>query len=225
MSMFKQLFSKAARQHQQALEMLEHIVYVPSHPGAPVDHDAGWEYLYLAAELARNIEALESTRLEFVNLSGAASGPAVADPIGELKHAMETMTTTVALTETVFSPAHMEGAFGPPGVAANEAAIAHVAGEVAGIYQNLIHVAMDVKSTNFGKYQALGNDVADLCLGPINQIRAFSTTLSENVQRVVDEVRGGKPQQTPLQLVLTLTVDDDAMQRLRKDMASFGASI
>jgi len=153
------------------------------------------------------------------------SGPAVADPIGELKHAMEAMTTTVALTETVFSAEHMQGAFGAPGVPANEAAIAHVAGEVAGIYLNLIHVAMDVKATNFGKYQTLGIDVADLCLGPITQITAFASSLSANVQRVVDEVRGGTPQITPLQLVLTITVDDATMGRLRQDLASFGASL
>ena len=212
--MWRQLFSRDARRHQQALEMLEHIAYIPGTIGQPADREAGWEYLYLAAELARYLSALEPTRLELVNVTTAPAGPPVADPPGELTHAMETISTTVALTETIFSPAHLEGAFGPPGVPADVVAIAHIASELAGVYLNLIHVALDVKSTNFGQFHDVATDLADVCLGPISQIQAFSAALSDNVQRVAEGVRGGQAQTTPLQLALTISVDDAVMARL-----------
>ncbi len=211
-------FTRRAKPGNTAASMLEQITIKPATIAPPADHDQGWEYLYFASELKTNIDGLAPDYDAMLVTSLSRNSPKSPNPFVDVRDAMTTVGTTVGLIDYIFQAANLEKGFGKPGEPGDEAHLSLMARQIAGIYANLLNVAMDLKSTNLGSFQKVGNDVAASCLQPLQEIRAFSDTVGSSFEKVVVELRQGIAPSKPLVLTLTLTMDEAVSQRLMSDL-------
>jgi hypothetical protein len=204
------------RLHQQ---LVDQIVYEPSTFVRPADLEHGWEYLYLSSELSRYLAALKPEADELRALPHRTTRAQYGHHFADISEAINTIGITVSLTEFLCSPDHLQRRLHPTRGRVMPADVALLAGEFAGVYRNLIHVAHDLKTTHYGQFTALADDVADTVLAPLAELEAFADQLATSVPAAVAQTRRGEVMTEPLRIQLTITMDDEVAHRLFDELA------
>jgi hypothetical protein len=189
----------------------------------PTDHEAGWEYMYFASEIARGIQECQPRYLEYQSQTTSPTGESVVDPGANARALTDELSASVAQVDQVFNPTVLERAFGAPGEPGNEAAIRSAAASICSIYAEMISWGIRVRSFDVDSgwrpvYAALSK-----CVGlPLHQVQDFSAALSAGVSRVVTHIRSGNESSEPLNLTLTLTIDPNATAEFNAALAAVG---
>ena len=157
----------------------------------PADHEVGWEYLYLASELARGLDACAPQYVRYQSQAAAAPGEPVANPAGYAGVLTGQIRAVVSGVNHALAPDVLERAVGKPGEPGDEAAIRAVAAELTGIYASMIEWGIAVRSVAVDPkwrpaYAALANFVSL----PLHQFQDFSAAMSAAVGRVIAEHPG-----------------------------------
>src|ERR1700728_189331 len=77
----------------------------------PADHDAGWEYLYLASELARRLAVYQDFYGEYQSQVVVPSGQPIADPVATVHQLTDQAVAMVEAASQALSPETLEQAF------------------------------------------------------------------------------------------------------------------
>ncbi|MGA7833713.1 MAG: hypothetical protein WCA31_00725 [Acidimicrobiales bacterium] len=104
----------------------------------PPDRGAGWEYLYLATQLSAGIHRMDDEYDKYVSGDVVPTGVTVSDPIRDATARCDAAKDVVAQVDHFFEPKLLEKAFGPPGVAGDEATIRSAAGGIVGVYRSCL---------------------------------------------------------------------------------------
>lgn len=212
------IFTKKSVPVDNHQELLAQITWVSSSVAKPADQELGWEYLFLASEIERCLgEALPKYQsMMSATIFSSSSG----DPIGDIREAMDAMGTSIGFVPLIFDSKNIEKGFGAPGTPGSEVDMTRIACEITGVYVNLINIAKDLKTTDFGKFQSVATDIADSCLTPLKEIRDFSSEMSSSFKKVIAEVRKGEVPSEPLTLQLKITMDDAILERITNHLNS-----
>ena len=81
----------------------------------PADHEDGWEYLYLASELARGLAAYQEAYAQYVSQMVEPSDEHVSDPAGHIRELTDQISAVVAGATQLLSPESLERALGCSG--------------------------------------------------------------------------------------------------------------
>ena len=193
-------------------------------PTAPPDHEAGWEYLYLAAEFERGLAALDARYARYLDGEVAASGVVVRDPRRDVRVQSDDLRARVGAIDALFTPSRLEGAFGPPGRPGDESQIRSLARGVVEVFEGCLRWGEEIRAVSVppewrGAYAAL----ADFVTGPLEEIREFSRDLSALARSIADDVRHGRTPTSDQQLTLRISLDpeierrfEDALDALRR---------
>lgn len=191
----------------------------------PPDHEAGWEYLYLASELARGLSVYQGPYAQYQSQVADPSGDHIGDPTGTIKTLTTEISGVVSSAMKVLSAESLERAFGAPGTSGDEAAIRDVALQLATAYGELISWGIKVRSANVDPswrpaFLALSKYVSL----PLHQFQDFSAGLSAVVGRVVADVRAGKAPSEQIELTLALSIDPSATAEFDGALAALRAT-
>lgn len=198
----------------------------PPPPGAaapevvpPADHEAGWEYLYLASELARGLAAYEGLYGRYQSQVVEPTGAHVDDPLTHIRAMNEQIIAIVNQVDTVMTPDLLEKAVGAPGQPGDEAGIRDYTGHLAAIYGQMIDWGIRIRDADVDPqwrpvYMALSKFVSL----PLHQFQDFSAVFSAGAARLVADVRAGRPPEENLELALTITIDPSAQTEFHSAM-------
>jgi hypothetical protein len=197
----------------------------PSGPVLPVvpptDHDAGWEWLYFASELARGLAACQPQYLEYQSQAVGVAGDAVADPEANIRLLSDEMSSVVAKANGLLDPALMEQALGPPGKPGNEEVIRVVTAGLTGVYADMISWGLRVRGANVEpKWQPAYTALSKYVSLPLHQFQDFSAALSTRMSQLVTDLRAGKTPDPEVDMTLTLTVEPTATSEFNAAMAA-----
>lgn len=180
----------------------------------PPDHGAGWEYLYLATQLSTGIHDTDDEFDEYMSGKVVPTGITVSDPIQDAKARCDAVKDIVAKVDVFFAPHLLEKAFGPPGVAGDEATIRTVAEGVVGVYRSCLEWGEQIRGTAVPvQWQPLYAALADMVTLPMLQIRGFSDDFFSTVKESVDNVRAGRSAGRTLGFTLKISIDPAVTQR------------
>ena len=177
----------------------------------PADHDAGWEYLYFAAELARDLATHQSAYSEYQSQVVRPDPTPIPDPSAYIHTLTDEITRAVHGVDTLLSPSVTERAFGLPGQSGDEAAIRELAAGLADIYAEMISWGMKVRGAAVAdRWRPVFTALARYVNSPLHQFQDFSATVSASFDRVIGDVRAGRPAGAPLELALRISIDPNA---------------
>ena len=168
-----------------------------------------WEYLLYAAELRRAFERLEPAYRDHA-LSYAPRSPDHLDDAAALRYirtATTDLTRVVATVDRLFSATAQRAAFGGPGEPGDPDRITHLAHRLAGVYEELLTWAADLRSTTIEHpvLRRLADAAARLTDRPIETLRSFVVDCVRETARLAD---GESP---TVDLTISLTVSDDCV--------------
>ncbi len=173
----------------------------------------GWEYLFFAAALKREMAALEEKwrdhRIGYVRPAGQPLDEAEARDL--LQSIFREAPATVGNVERLLSPESTELAFGAAGEPGDSDQIEHLAKRVINIYGELLDWSSRVRGARvpdaFEHVFTTASRFMDL---PIRQFREFV----DEVVRETDAIPAALRNEEPVSLTLTLTVSiDEAVQQ------------
>ncbi len=178
----------------------------------PADRDAGWEYLYLASELARGLDACAPQYARYQSQATDPPGEPVADPGGYVKVLGDQILGVVTSgVDHAVAPDVFEHAVGKPGEPGDEAAIRALAAELTGVYAAMISWGIAVRSVAVDpKWRPAYAALAKYVSLPLHQFQDFSAEFSATMGGAIGDIRAGKPQGEEFDFTLKLSVDPTA---------------
>lgn len=200
---------------------------VPRDPGAQArliaTRPTCWEYRLFAGALLQGRDAHEFSYLDYQMGISRRRQQVDFDTAREvINEVYQRASATTGPLERVFGPAAQRRAFGLPGEAGDANAILHMAGQVTGMYADLLEAVTQLLSIEppavLGNLQRI---VLRHLRRPIEQLRAFVDKTVEEIERLDDYLADGRD--VVIKLDLTLDVDptidrelDDEMRRVRR---------
>lgn len=177
---------------------------------SPPDHEFCWEYLFLAAEIARGLAKHEDQYREHEEHRTVPTGEQVSDPAADVTKRLEVFGSICSNGCEFLSQQHKERAFGSTLSDGSEEGIRTIALGIEEMYVALMDWAqatrgVDVPRQFLPTYQALSN-WSDF---PIRQIRRFSVDWTCLAGDLVRAKRAGIPYE-PFSLTLEFEVDENA---------------
>jgi hypothetical protein len=220
------LFKKSARRTPQSpAARVADVSWTPETFVPPPNFNPGWEYLYFATELARGLSLCDQRFHTLTEQEIAPKTEVRGNPVDFIKDRMNTIGALVNVIEPNFAPQRVEKAFGKPMEMGNESEIRHMAYTIVGVYSQLIDLAQDLRDRSFpSRIQAIANDVSNMVVRPLDEVRAFSAKLSVEVPELVEAVNAGRPPARPVELVLKITADPEVVAKMDADLTTLGAS-
>jgi hypothetical protein len=219
MGLFKKAKDPAAVKSAKARTMLVGGVESSSPVKGAPDHDAGWEYLYLATQLSEGIHGLDERYTNYMSGQVVPTGLTVSKPIRDAKARCDEAAKIVDQINKYFDPLLLETAFGPKGVAGDEATIRFVAHGITGVYESCLEWGVNIRGTSVPiDWQPLYAALADMVTLPMQQIREFSDRFLSAVQESVDGVRAGKVTGRLLDFTLRISIDPAVSQKFEEDL-------
>jgi hypothetical protein len=183
----------------------------------PPDRRSGWEYLYLATQLADGIHQMDDEYDKYMSGEVVPNGVTVSDPIQDAKARSDVAKDIVARVDNLFAPKLLEKAFGPTGVAGDEATIRFVAAGVVGVYRSCLEWGEEIRGTAVPEqWQPLYAALADMVTLPMQQMRNFSDDFLSTVKESVECVRAGKTTGRVLNFTLKISIDPTVSQRFER---------
>jgi hypothetical protein len=180
----------------------------------PADHDAAWEYLYLASEIARGLGDLEDRFTHYMSGEVIPSGITVTDPVTDAPARSKDIGEVGPRIDALFAPQLLEKAFGPPGVAGVEATLREVARGVVGVFQTCLQWGEEIRGKSVpAEWQSLYAALADFVTFPMRQIRNFSSELSGLAKNIADAVRAEASPPAHQELTLRISINSAAVER------------
>lgn len=175
----------------------------------PPDHGPGWEYLYLASEIARGLADHDPEYRDYLSGVVQPSGEVLNDLPKQLSDLSREVIEIVASMDLFFSPEALEKALGPPGQPGDEEAIRGIAKGLSDMYAALIAWAQSIRgATVSGEWHPACSALVRMVAAPIGEIREFSALTSETVGQLVADLRNGKSPSSSTTLTLKLNVPD-----------------
>jgi len=220
LGLFKRAKSPVSRQSPNSRSVL--VGGVPQGPvHGPPDHDPGWEYLYLATQLAKGIHGLDARFNKYMSGQVTPTGVSVSDPVRDAKSRCDEAAEIVDQVNKYFDPKLLESAFGPLGVAGDEATIRFVADGIAGVFESCLKWGETIRGTAVPiQWQSLYASLADMVTLPMQEIQEFSKDFLSAVEESVGAVRAGKSTGQVLNFTLKITIDPAVTKRFE---AALGA--
>jgi hypothetical protein len=178
----------------------------------PADHEGGWEYLYLASELARRLSGYQALYGEYQSQVVSPTGEHISDPPANVRLMTSQISAVVAAATGALSAESLERAFGAPGSPGDEAAIRAVATQLVTAYGQLAAWGIKVRNSDVDPiwqpaYLALSKYVSL----PLHEFQDFSAAFSAVTGRVVAQLRAGQTPTEKIALELKITIDPNAI--------------
>jgi hypothetical protein len=219
--LFKRARSPVSRQAPNPPTVLVGGVTPQGSVQGPPDHEPGWEYLYLATQLAEGIQGLDKRFKEYMSGQVMPTGVTVSDPVRDAKSRCDEAGEIVDHVNKYFDPTILETAFGPKGVAGDEATIRFVADGIAGVFESCLKWGETIRGTAVPlQWQPLYASLADMVTLPMQEIREFSNEFLSAVEESVRAVRAGNATRQVLNFTLKITIDPAVTRRFE---AALGA--
>jgi len=129
----------------------------------PPSHGPGWEYLFLATELQNGIRQYDDEYNRYMAGEVAPTGLTVSDPTHDAVARCNDAKEIVDKVDQYFAPKLLEKAFGPKGVAGDEATIRFVAEGITGVFRSCLEWGEQIRGTAVPvKWQPLYSALADM---------------------------------------------------------------
>jgi hypothetical protein len=179
---------------------------------------SAWEYLLYTGVLWRRREALESKwrdhELGYARRTGQHFDDREA--INFLGNSFNDLKAFGPNILKMLDPGTQERAFGLPGQSGDPALIEHIATRFVEVYEDIIDVAANLRgagvSDELAPYFEAAARFADT---PLREIRDFIDQLVAIANSLPERLASGDP--VVIQLELTLTIDDEAIENLDRE--------
>ena len=170
----------------------------------------GWEYLYFAAVLRRELNALEPKYHDHEIGFAAPQPGAVLDAqecLVLFSAANREVLTLMGNVERIFSPAAKENAFGPLGEPGDPERIDHLASRIIAVYEGLLDWAARIRGTPVEDNFVPAVNVLSRFVGlPILQFREFVEKVVADIDRLPTMLLSSDDQ-PPITLTFELKLD------------------
>jgi hypothetical protein len=141
----------------------------------------------------------------------------VSDPIRDAVARCDDAKEIVDKVNQYFAPKLLEKAFGPKGVAGDEATIRFVADGVVSVYRSCLEWGQQIRGTEVPvQWQPLYSALADMVTLPMQQIQEFTSFFLTSVRESVDGVRAGNVTGRVLDFTLKISIDPGVSQRFEQ---------
>lgn len=179
---------------------------------------AYWEYRLFASALLQGRDALEFSYLDYeLGISRRREQVDFDAAIAVINEVYHHASGAAGAIERAFGPAAQRRAFGLPGEAGDPNAIRHMAGQVTGMYADLLEAATQLLSIEPPEVLARMQQIVLRHLRrPIEIIRAFVDKTVEEIERL-DEYLAQR-RDVFIKLDLTLELDDQVGRELDDEM-------
>jgi len=183
----------------------------------PPNHEPGWEYLFLATELEGGIHQLDDEYTRYMSGQVVPTGVTVSDSVQDAVARCDDAKEIVDGVNQYFAPKLLDKAFGPKGVAGDEATIRFVADGVVGVYRSCLQWGEQIRGTAVPvQWQPLYSELADMVTLPMQQIREFTNSFLISVRESVEGVRAGKVTGRVLDFTLKISIDPEVSYRFEQ---------
>lgn len=179
----------------------------------------GWEYLLYAGEIWQRRQALESKWLDHELGYARRTGQHLneGEAITLLRSAMADFSACMTNVVKMLNPQGRERAFGLPGQPGNPALIEHIGIRFVEVYEEILDIAAKLRGTGVCKnMETVMDSAARLVDTPLKEISDFIDQLIAKADSIPDRLAREEP--ITIELTLTLTIDDEAKQRLDLEM-------
>jgi hypothetical protein len=184
-----------------------------------------WEYLYFAALLLWGRDALEPKYGAEQAATAMPSGERFADDIAVdfLSRAIDELQAAVASLDSLFAPAALQKAFGPPGKPGDPGAIGQLAARWTLTYESLLDWAARIRGAGVSpRFRGLFNAAARLVDQPAAEYHAYVDTFVATMDGLPASLASGQP--VSINLTLTLSLDEAALAAFTEALHHAGAS-
>jgi hypothetical protein len=179
---------------------------------------SAWEYLLYAGVLWRRREALEPKwrdhELGYARRTGQHfDDRAAIDFLGNAFHDLKTFGPNIL---KMLDHRAQVRAFGPPGQPGDPALIEHIATRLVEVYEDTLDIAATLRGAGVSdEIEPLMEAAARLTDTPLGEIRDFIDELVTIADSLPERLAASKP--TTIELELTLTINDEALQNLERE--------
>ncbi|HSD56524.1 MAG TPA: hypothetical protein VLA92_05250 [Candidatus Saccharimonadales bacterium] len=181
-----------------------------------------WEYLYFASVLLLGKERLELKWHDHTLGHARANGQYVSkEGVGpHIRAVFPQLSMATSSVEGALSEESTELAFGKPGEPGDSKRIEHIATHVVNVYEDMMDWSARLRATVFpDEYEDLVSATAHLADTPVNETRDFITHVVGQVNKIYPHIEGEhKDEPLHLNMVLALSIDDEAMARYQKEI-------
>lgn len=191
------------------------------------ERPSGWEYAYLAGTLHQELAALapqyRDHELHYSMPSGAHVDADEAVPF--LTAALDEVRIIVGSWPALMNLTVLERAVGAPGEPGDPDRIHHLAMRWTSVYEGLMRWAVNVRGTSRPTvYDRAFDILASFADRPVEQYREFADLVITQIDRTLRLLISGEPI-VPLQLTLTLSIDDEVAEEWGREMEHLEQSV
>jgi hypothetical protein len=186
-----------------------------------LDRPDCWEYLLFATALTDGVARHRRLARTHALKLPVGFGEDVPAPLEWVQSRLNDAQRLVG-TMTQLANGPLQDAFGQPGEPGDTEGIVFVADTIAELYRDALLWALRLRTAHVGDpFQAVTLAVGDMMDDLIRQVAAFGPAMKAQVEAGLAAARGGTP--TRLELTLTITVPEGALDRVNEELAHLAA--
>jgi hypothetical protein len=176
----------------------------------------GWEFLLFAAELQRQLTALDPRwRDHEMRLRGQSTAGRLDDSAANemIQTIFPRSTQLLDNFNRILSPESTQAAFGPPGTPGDDARIRHLAERLVDVYRDMLDVSATLRSAMVSDpFQPLFDVASRFFDQPIREVREFVGTVMNEMDALPAKLAQENSEPIKMTLTLTLTMEDGLIE-------------
>ncbi len=180
----------------------------------------GWEYLYFATLLKWGRDAAERRFAAANSPSSVPTETRLDDQLAaaNLPMSFDELKDLIAAFASLFMPDRLQRAFGPPGAAGDPDAIGQLAARWTAVYDGLLGWIGWIRGVQVSDlYREVYNAAGHLADDATREYHAYIDTFVQTMDQLPERLAAGGP--VKIDLTLTLTIDDAAVERFNQAVA------